>query len=188
MKLLPALAFTLLVSAGLQAAPPTPEVLQFLQEGQAAFSKGDYAKAKGSFEMVYQIDPRNVTAINYLNKIKVLDKGAPKGPGPEQQLATLTVPKVSLKDATLGAVFDYLRITANKLSDGKVPANFVLKLPEEQVKTQTVTLNLTNAPFTEVVKYVAELSNVAVEYQRYAIVVTPKSAPPVAAPTTVPAQ
>ncbi len=187
MKLLPVLAFVLFASVTLHAAPPTPEVLQFLQEGQAAFNKGEYAKAKGAFEMVYQIDPRNLTAINYLTKIKALDKG-PKGPGPEQQLATLTVPKVTLKDATLGAVFDYLRNMASKLSDGKTPANFVLKLPEDQVKTQTVTLNLTNAPFTEVVKYVAELSNLTVEYQRYAIVVTPKTAPEVAVPVTAPAQ
>jgi hypothetical protein len=193
MKLLPVLVLTLLVSTSLQAAtpaPPSPEVLQLLQEGQAAYLKGDYSTAKGAFEMAYQMDSRNQTAINYLVKIKALEKSGIKGGGnPEQQLAALIVPKVSLKDATVGSVFDYLRNTANKLSDGKVTANFVLKLPDEQVKTQTVTLSLTNMPFTEVVKYVAELANLDVQYQKYAVVVTPKGAPapaPAPAPATAP--
>ena len=187
MKLLPVLALLLLASTRLTAAPapPPPEVAQFLAEGQAAFNKGDYATAKGAFEMVYQLDSRNVSAISYLQKIKVLEKGAPKNVDQERQLAALIVPKVSLKEATIGSVFDYLKTTANKLSDGKIAVNFVLKLPDDAIKTQTITLNMNNAPFTEVVKYVAELGNLNVQYQKFAVLVTPKSgaapdAPPVA--------
>ena len=190
MKLLPVLALLLLASAGLTAAPPPAEVAQYLTEGQAAFNKGDYATAKGAFEMVYQMDPRNVSAISYLQKIKVLEKGAPKNVDQERQLAGLIVPKVQLKDATIGSVFDYLKTTANKLSDGKIAVNFVLKLPDEAIKTQTITLSMNNAPFTEVVKYVAELANLNVQYQKFAVLVTPKggAAPDATAPTpTAPA-
>ena len=187
MKLLPVLALLFTTAATLHAAPPPPpaEVTQFLTEGQAAFNKGDYATAKGAFEMVYQMDPRNVSAINYLQKIKVLEKGAPKNVDQERQLATLMVPKVQLKEATIGSVFDYLKTTANKLSDGKIAVNFVLKLPEDAIKTQTITLSMNNAPFTEVVKYVAELANLNVQYQKFGILVTPKSgaAPDAPAPT-----
>lgn len=186
MKILPVLTLTLLVSTGLFAAVPSEEVKQFLADGQAAFVKGDYATAKTAFETVYQLDSRNVVAINFLQKIKTLAKTAPKGPDQERQLAGLTVPKVQLKDATIGAVFDYLKATAGKLSEGKLSVNFVLKLPEEVVKTQTITLNMTNAPFTEVVKYVAELANLTVEYQQYAVLVTPKAVPvPAPAPAPV---
>ena len=176
MKLLPVLAL-LIAAATLQAAPPPPpaEVAQFLTDGQAAFNKGDYATAKGAFEMVYQLDSRNVTAIGYLQKIKVLEKGAPKNVDQERQLAALIVPKVQLKEATIGSVFEYLKTTANKLSDGKIAVNFVLKLPEDAIKTQTITLSMNNAPFTEVVKYVAELANLNVQYQKFAVLVTPKS-------------
>ena len=139
--------------------------------------------------MVYQLDPRNVVAINFLQKIKVLEKSAPRVVDQERRLAGLIVPKVQLKDATIGAVFDYLKTTAGKLTDGKVSVNFVLKLPEDVVKTQTVSLNMTNAPFTEVVKYVAELANLSVQYQQYAVLVTPKAAPaPVPVPVPAPAQ
>lgn len=179
MKLLPVLALTLLATAPLHAAPPSPEVQRFLQEGQAAYNKGDYATAKAAFEMVYQIDSRNVTAINFLTKIKGLGGGALKNVSQEQQLAALIVPRVALKDATIGSVFDYLKTTAGKLSEGKAAVNFVLKLPEDVIKTQTITLNMNNAPFTEVVKYVAELANLDVQYQKFAVVVSPKTAPAV---------
>ena len=192
MKLLPVLALLILASSPLNAAPatPSPEVTQFLTDGQAAFNKGDYATARGAFEMVYQMDPRNVSAISYLQKIKVLEKGAPKNVDQERQLAGLIVPKVQLKEATIGSVFDYLKTTANKLSDGKIAVNFVLKLPDEAIKTQTVTLSMNNAPFTEVVKYVAELANLNVQYQKFGVLVTPKggAAPDATAPApTAPA-
>ncbi len=188
MKLLPVLALLLLASTTLHAAPaaPTPEVTQFLTEGQAAFNKGDYAAAKAAFEMVYQMDPRNVSAISYLQKIKVLEKGAPKNVDQERQLAGLIVPKVQLKDATIGAVFDYLKTTAGKLSDGKIAVNFVLKLPDDAIKTQTITLSMNNAPFTEVVKYVAELANLNVQYQKFAVLVTPKAGAAPEAPAPAP--
>lgn len=189
MKLLPVFSALLLASSHLiaaPAAPPSPEVQQFLKDGQAAFNKGDYATAKGAFEMVYQIDSRNVTAINYLQKIKVLEKGVPKSVDQEKQLAGLIVPKVTLKEATIGSVFDYLKTTAGKISDGKVAVNFVLKLPDDVIKTQTVTLNMTDAPFTEVVKYVAELANLNVQYQKYAVLVTPKGGVAPDAPAPAP--
>ena len=106
----------------------------------------------------------------------------------ERQLAGVIVPKVQLKDATIGAVFDYLKSMAAKLTEGKVAVNFVLKLPEETVKTQTISLSMSGVPYTEVVKYVAELANLQVEYQQYAVLVTPKpgTAPaPAAAPVPV---
>lgn len=185
MKILPVIVLSLLTSTSLFAAPPAAEeVKQFLADGQAAFSKGDYAAAKGAFETVYQLDPRNLTAITFLQKIKVLEKSAPKPMSQERQLAAVIVPKVQLKDATIGAVFDYLKSTAAKLTEGKVVVNFVLKLPEDAEKTTAITLNMTEVPFTEVVKYVAELANLNVQYQQYAVLVTPKA--PVA-PAVVPA-
>ena len=157
------------------AAPPVEEVKHFLAEGQVAFHKGDYATARKAFETVYQLDSRNLVAINFLQKIGILEKSAPKVVNQERQLAGLIVPKVQIKDATIGAVFDYLKTTAGKLSDGKVAVNFVLKLPDEMIKTQTVSLNMNDAPFTEVVKYVAELANLKVQYQQYAVLVTPRT-------------
>jgi hypothetical protein len=200
MKILPVLALSLLASSALFAGPPegsgrqpttglvAEEVKRLLADGVVAFSKGDYATARGLFETAYQIDSRNLVAINYLQKIKVLEKGVSRPMSQERQLAGVIVPKVQLKDATIGAVFDYLKSMAAKLTEGKVAVNFVLKLPEETVKTQTISLSMSGVPYTEVVKYVAELANLQVEYQQYAVLVTPKpgAAPaPAVAPVPV---
>lgn len=201
MKILPVLALSLFASAALFAGPPegsgrqpvtgpaAEEVKRLLADGVAAFGKGDYAAARGSFETAYQIDSRNLVAINYLQKIKVLEKGVSRPMSQERQLAGVIVPKVQLKDATIGTVFDYLKSTAAKLTEGKVVVNFVLKLPEDVVKTQTISLNMSGVPYTEVVKYVAELANLQVEYQQYAVLVTPKpGAAPVPVSVPVPAE
>ena len=190
MKLLPVLALLLATAAALHAQPPSPlvrgtpppEVAQFMADGLAAFNKGDYATARTAFEMVNTLDPRNETAIGYRRKIKELEKTAPKTIDQEKLLAGLIVPKVTLKEATLGSVFDYLRTTAAKLSGDKIAVNFVLKLPADVLDTKTVTLNMTNAPYTEVVKYVAELANLNVQYQKFAVLVTPRAAPAPEAP------
>ena len=126
MKILPVIASALIASTSLVAAPPeesgrqtaagpaAEEVKRLISDGQAAFSKGDYATAKGAFETAYQIDSRNLVAINFLQKIKTLEKSGPRQMSQERQLAGVIVPKVQLKDATIGAVFDYLKSTAMK--------------------------------------------------------------------------
>ena len=56
--------------------------------------------------------------------------------------------------------------------------NFVLKIPEEVLRTKTITLEMVDAPFTEVLKYVAELGELDVQYQAYAVVVSSRVAVP----------
>ena len=59
-----------------------------------------------------------------------------------------------------------------KATNGQQSVNFVLSIPDEQAKTQTITLNLANVPFTEVLKYVGELAGLKFEYEKYAIKVS----------------
>jgi hypothetical protein len=144
--------------------------------------RGDLEKAKAAFEMVYQIDSRNQVAIGFLRRIKVDEQNKPKGNDQEKQLAGLIIPQIQFRDATVGSAFDFLKKAVDKQSGGKQAVNFVLQLPAEQVNTQTVTLNLTNVPFTEAVRYLADLAGASVAYDKYAIKVTPKNASPAPAP------
>jgi hypothetical protein len=154
------------------------DVQDFLTEGQLAYQKGDLAKAKSAFEMVYKMDSRNQVAIGYLRRIKVDEQNKPKGNDQEKQLAGLIIPQIQFRDATIGSAFDFLKKAVDKQSGGKQAVNFVMQLPAEQVNTQTVSLNLTNVPFTEAVRYLAELAGATIVYDKYAIMVKPKSAAP----------
>lgn len=174
MKSLPILACLFTFSLSALAAPG--ELQELLTEGQTAYIRGDLAKAKAAFEMVYRIDSRNQVAIGYLRRIKVDEQNKPKGNDQEKQLAALIIPQIQFKDATLGSALDYLKKAVEKQSGGQQAVNFVVQLPAEQVASQTVTLNLTNIPFTEALRYLGGLANFAPVYEKYAISLTPAPA------------
>jgi hypothetical protein len=84
-------------------------------------------------------------------------------------------PADQFRDATLGSALDYLKNQAAKLSNNKVAVNFVVQLPDDVVKTRTVTLSLANVPFTEALRYLGDLAGVSFTYEKYAITVKPKA-------------
>jgi hypothetical protein len=170
----------LLSSAAL--ADTTP---QLMREGQLAFMRGDIETAKQNFEMVLRADPKNKVAIGYMRQILVREKGKSPGADQEKQLEALIIPQVQFRDATLGSALEYLKQQATKVSGGKTNINFVVQLPEDVVKTQTISLNVTNMPFKEVLRYVGDLANISFTFEKYAIAVKPKTAAapaPAAAP------
>ncbi len=57
-----------------------------------------------------------------------------------------------------------------------------------EVAKQTVTLNLTNIPFTEVLKYVGQLTGTRFDIEKYAIVVRPATPAVASAPAAEAAQ
>lgn len=159
-------------------------VTQLLSEAQTAYLRGDLETAKAKFESVNTIDPKNQTAIGYLKTIRAREAQAGVGASQEKQLAKVIVPKVELKEASLTAALEFLKQNVAKLTDGKQAVNFVVQLPETQANAP-VTLNLTNVPFTEVLKYIGTLAGVSFAYDRYAIMVRPSA--PTAQATTAPA-
>ena len=164
-----------------------PEIQDLLTKGQTAYMKGDIETAKAAFEMVYQMDSRNTTAIGFLKRIQIDLKNKPKYVPMDRQLVTLVIPQIMFREATLGSALDYLKKAADRQSEGKVGVNFVVQLPAEQVNTQQVTLNLSNVPFTEALKYLGTVASLDFVYDKYAIIVKPKAdAAPVTTATTAP--
>ena len=156
---------------------------ELLSEAQAAYLRGDLEAAKRNFELVNRLDPRNPTAIGYLRLIKSKETKGGGGAKLEKQLQSVILPQIRFEQATLGSALDFLKQQVSKLTEGKLAVNFVVQLPDETVKTTQVTLNLTNVPFTEVLRYVGTLANVTFSYEQYAIAVKPKTAAATAANT-----
>ena len=177
MKLLP---LVILSSCLVLAALPgraQSSTQQLMSEAQTAYIRGDIETARKNFELVLRIDPHNQVAINYLRNIRTQEAKAPRGNEQEKQLASVIVPKIEFREATLGSTLDYLRQQLTKITNGKQSVNFVVQIPDEQLKTQNVTLVLSNIPFTEVLRYLGSVANVQFEYQKYAVVVKPAGAP-----------
>jgi hypothetical protein len=150
------------------ASTPSAELQQLLTEGQTAFMKGDFATAKTDLEWVLQLDPRNKTAIGYLRRI-TLQEGQNKGAALEKQLDALMIPKLDFREATLGAALDFMKKSADRLSNGKIAVSFVVQASPE-ANSLPVTLSLSNIPFTEALRYICGVAGLNCTYEKYAIV------------------
>ena len=163
------LATTLALMQPAMAQSPT------VSEAQRAYVAGDYSTAKEKFKLILALEPRNQAAMNYLRMIALVEAKNGSGGSMEQQLKTLIVP-VEFKEATFGAALDYLKDQAAKISAGKVQPSFVLQPGVD--RNTSITLHLSGAPFTEVLRYLGELANVQFVIERYAITVKSKSITP----------
>ena len=170
-------------------AETSPEVLGLINEGKAAYQKGEMDKAKAAFEMAYGLDSRNAVVIGFLRQIKAAEKTLPPKVDRERQLSGVIIPKLNFKEATLGSALDFVKKTVAEQTGGKQTVSFVVQMPAEQVNTMTVTLSLQNIPASEAIRYLADLAHATVTYDAYAVVFKPKvSVVPVppAGVTTVP--
>ncbi len=138
--------------------------------------KGDIEAAKSAFEMVYSMDSRNTTAIKFLVRIKAEQgTGKAKSVPVERQLASVIVPQIQFRDATLSSALDYMKKAAVRESGGKLAVNFWCNCPRIRSTTQTVTLSLSRVPFTEALKYLGTVASLDFVYDKYAIIVRPKN-------------
>jgi len=167
----------LLIGLVASSLPVAAQQSSMLSQAQRAYMAGDVATAKPLFEKVLASDPQNVAARNFLKAIAETEAQAGPGAKLEKQLQTLILPNVEFKEATLDSVLDALRKQASKASGGKIEPNFVVQ-PGVNVSSP-VTLRLSNIPFLEVLRYVAQLVQADIVVDRYAITLKPKA---VAAP------
>ena len=169
-------ALLLLIATGLILVLPAraQSTATLYTEAQRAFLAGDTNTAKDKFNAVLSADPNNIGAKNYLRTILTAEKKNQKSTM-AAQLAVLIVPKVSFKDASLDSVLEFLKSKAAELSEQKVTPSFVLQLPPDFARQMPITLELTNVPFTEILRYLGEITSTKFEIQQYAIVVKPKN-------------
>lgn len=159
------ISFCLLLAPVAEAQVDTKEMMT---EAQKAYMKGDLDTAKIKFAQIVEIEPRNVLAQNYLSMITQREKGEVKNRVLENQLKSLVLPKVEMKEMTFTTALEYLKQQATKESDGKVAVNFVVMVPAD-VSSKPVSLSLTNVPFTEVMRYLGEMTGSEFVIEKYAI-------------------
>jgi len=162
------LLMTALVFIGQAAFAQSEQDL--LNEAQRAYLQGDVDAAKQKFNLVVEMDPHNMIAQRYLGMIAVQEKSSDNpGASREKQLSNLILPHVDLKDASFSTALDYLKQSAAKL--GQKDVSFVVQVPPDVAAAKTVTLSLSDIPFTEVLRYLGQLTGFKFTIDKYAIVV-----------------
>jgi len=162
------------VSLGASTGAWADDVQKLLTEGQTAYVRGDMATAKRNFQLVNKADPRNPTAIGYLRQIAAYEKKNPGSASSEGEFKGIVIQKIEFREATLAAALDFMKKKVADATGGKKSVNFVLQLSPEQ-QNAPVTLNLSDIPFTEALRYIAESINAKVEYQKFAVVISSKT-------------
>lgn len=152
------------------------DVADLLTEAQRAYMRNDSATAKEKFGLVLKLDPGNKTAIGYQRRLLAEDlQKAGKGDrnATQEALKKLILEKVDFREASLAEALEFLKQKGNQLGGGKLAINFVLQL-DEPTQAAKITISMQKVPFSEVLRYVGDLSGVQFVYEPYAIVVKPK--------------
>jgi len=89
---------------------------------------------------------------------------------------TLILPRLQLNGATLQEAVDYLQAQAIEQDPQHAGLNLIIEKPAQD-KDARVSLDLTNAPFSEALHYVASLSKRVVRYEALATVIAPMPEP-----------
>ena len=90
-----------------------------------------------------------------------------------KKAATILIPKLELREASVTEAVDFLRTKAHELDPEKTGVNIILKATGTPAEAR-ITLALTNMPLSEALRYVADLANLKLSTEPNAFVLEPK--------------
>jgi hypothetical protein len=144
---------------------------------------GLYDEAEERCRQILAMKPDQPAAKQLLAEIQQKRReGRPSG-DLRQQLNETIIPEVSVREAPVIDVIEYLIEQSQKLSGDPSPINLVWQAPED-AKAAKVTLSLRKIPFADVLKYVTEIAGLRYRIDAHAIVIykpgptASKNAPP----------
>ncbi len=156
-------------------SPLAAQQSDMMAEAVRAYQTGDYTTAKSLFQSMVSLNPRNTAAKNYLGMIAQKERS---GPGIEARLKQIILPKADFQNTSPREAMTYVSQQVNKSITGDQKLNIVWLVPAN-VETPQVTLSLQNTPANEVLRYIAEMAGLKLDYEEYAVKVTPdKPEPP----------
>lgn len=140
-------------------------------QGMRAFSAGNVDEAKALIGQALELDPGHQGANAVMRRIEIDEQ---QRGSLEKRLSTVIIESVDFKDTSLSAILEYLpKVVADA---GGPPLNIVRVFPTGFAETKKVDLTLSNVPLPELLRYLAQVSGIDLEYERHAIVVTAPSA------------
>ncbi len=158
-------------------------------DGVKLYEAGRYSEALKYFTYVNSKNPRDPRNMRYLKMTQLaISEGRKAKRDLEGELKSVTIPEVNFVQASLGEVMAYLSKRVQEISNAQRSANFIYKGTNEQRENTLITLQLRNAPVTDVIKYVGSLSDTKFDYDEHAIVGTPLSESPKTPQSTEPTQ
>lgn len=153
------------------AAAPKPQTLQITAENTSFDAKTGEAKASGKVGIkTSDVTIRTGEATIVRNSMPpAAASSARKVPFADEPAAKFIIPKLELRDAKLSEAIHLLMAKAQEA--GVAGTNIVIT--ESPAPEPSITLSLTNIPWTEALKYVAQLSGFTIRRNADAYILEP---------------
>jgi len=144
-----------------------------LQAAMEAYRSKDWTTAKTLFEEVLRSQPNNAAARTML---KTAMENDIKARASARELEKIILPEVKFNEVTVREAFVYLSQKIGAARGDNKPYNIIVTVPDEVLKDKSVTLALTSIPATDAIKYVAELANLQVTFDQFAVKISQPTA------------
>lgn len=96
------------------------------------------------------------------------------------KLPRIIIPKVSLEQASLSEAIDFLRLKVSEANSDLGSINFTINLGDSarvaEINAQRFDLQLSNAPVSEVLKYITEITRTSYTTDEYSVIIRPLGA------------
>lgn len=138
------------------------------EEGRAAFLAGQFDLAREKLAYVAAKAPDHLPTRAMLAQIEA--QLGPDNTMLRKSYEKVILDRVEFADVTVDEALQAVRMLAMKASQNKVAPNVIVKSPG--IGKKTISLNLAQVPLTEVLNYIAQLSESKVIYDKTAVVIT----------------
>lgn len=147
------------------AAPAAEDINTVFQQGRTAYYSGNIELARTLLNQVLLANPKHFETRALLAQINTHYK---KGDDSlQKQYSAVTIPKFQVSEVTLAESLEALGILTKNASNGKVTPNFIIK--NADLNKTPITLNLTNVPLTEAIRYLAEMTKAKATWDKHAV-------------------
>lgn len=159
-----AVLFTLVIPVSGQ------DINKLYEDGRALFNAGQFELAREKLAIVAARNPNHVPTRAMLAQIQ--QKLGSQNTTLRDAYAKIIIEKIELENVELNEAIVAVRFHTRKATNDKVTPNIIVK--GEEIGKRPVSLSLTNVPLSEVLNYMAQLTDSQVNYDKSAILFTEK--------------
>lgn len=167
---------TLFIGGTLIASAQNPsagqQAQQFYQQGISQEQAGNVEAARSAYTQALRLNPHLADARFRLGQLK-MDRGQLAAKAREKKFGNIVIPEMNLDGATLTESLEALRITMEKVSNGEVAPNFVLKDPDRKLEKTSVSFQLKSVPAKAILDYILTQGNARAIFDEHAVVIQP---------------
>lgn len=140
------------------------------QRGVSAEKAGDPDAALSAYREALALNPEHAHARYRAGQVKIIAP-AIKADATEAKVGAVMLPTYQIEDATVSEAIEFLSISMDKATEGKIAPNFIIEDPKGRLAETRISMQLKNIPVKAVLKYIHTQANTRARYDEHAVVI-----------------